>query len=437
MESFAAALEQCLAKPPVRRRPRVGLSVALAALAVTMIVLGGIIFFARTKHATVLVSVDVDPNDPELRFLLDDKPLRGDDLMKPIELTVGEHRLLVKRGDEIVREYEFNVSRDAGSRIELKERSPKAAVPVAPPPREARPLTPDEEDRRFAQWLFSIGAHDVSVTAADNQIQTLKRAEDLPAESFRVHYFGLWGNQTIADDTIAPTLRWAQRRQPPELGFYGSKLGDDAVREIVKITSIKRLNLGSRWPLTGASTKLISTRTDLIELGLNERPLGDREIADLTTLTQLEVLNLGGTQLTSAGLAHLKGMADLRVLVLDGTAVDGDGLDHLVKLPLEQLGLNETKVRGAVSLTKLAGFKMLREVYLRGLKLQDDDLRPLATSKTLRRIELSANPIADEGLKHFHAMSQLDQLRLVQCPGVTDAGVAALKKALPKCEVVR
>ncbi len=87
--------------------------------------LAGIFFFTRTPTASVLIHIDVDLTDKTLSFFLDGKAVSAESLQAPIELKVGTHELLVKRGEEVVRKFTFTVSRDAGPRIELREETPR------------------------------------------------------------------------------------------------------------------------------------------------------------------------------------------------------------------------------------------------------------------------------------------------------------------------
>ncbi len=126
----AAVVEAAMAK---HRTPRwVFVAIGLAML-FGLIALGGIIFYARTPTATVMINIDVDLNDKTLSFFLDGKQVPPESLQAPIELKVGTHELVVKRGEEIVRKFTFTVSRDAGPRIELREETPKKQ-PTPPGP---------------------------------------------------------------------------------------------------------------------------------------------------------------------------------------------------------------------------------------------------------------------------------------------------------------
>jgi hypothetical protein len=45
--------------------------------------------------------------------------------------------------------------------------------------------------------------------------------------------------------------------------------------------------------------------------------------------------------------------------------------------------------------------------------------------------------VTDVGLKELAALTRLKSLSLFECKGVTDAGVAELRKALPDCKITR
>lgn len=98
----------------------------------------GVIFFARTPTATVLIDVNVDLNDQSLSFVLDGKPVPAEHLAVPVQLPVGEHELLVYRGEAIVRKFLFTVSKDAGPRVGVTE----VPVPPTPPARGEAVWTP-------------------------------------------------------------------------------------------------------------------------------------------------------------------------------------------------------------------------------------------------------------------------------------------------------
>src|SRR5262249_40909161 len=68
----------------------------------------------------------VNLDDPQLSFVLDAKPVAAQTLAIPMELKLGRHELLVKRGDEIKRHFVVEVKRTGFALDEepLKPRPP-------------------------------------------------------------------------------------------------------------------------------------------------------------------------------------------------------------------------------------------------------------------------------------------------------------------------
>ncbi len=112
------------------------------------------------------------------------------------------------------------------------------------------------------------------------------------------------------------------------------------------------------------------------------------DLEHLRSLPDLERLNLSRCPVTDEGMAHLAGLPALKVLNLSGTQVTNAGLDHLQGLP------------------------------------QLEDLR------------LSRTRITDAGLAHLQGLSQLRALN-ISFTETSPAAVAALRKALPECKIVR
>ena len=44
--------------------------------------------------------------------------------------------------------------------------------------------------------------------------------------------------------------------------------------------------------------------------------------------------------------------------------------------------------------------------------------------------------VSDAGLRHLEGMAGLERLSLQDCPNVTEAGVARLRQALPRCRIM-
>lgn len=103
--------------------------------AVAAIVLLGIIFFARLGRNTVMIVLPgIDLQDRTLTFWLDQKPVPGETFERPVPLAPGQHELLVKRGDEVIRRLVLTVRGDErGGVIGVED------IPVTPPMKQQTP----------------------------------------------------------------------------------------------------------------------------------------------------------------------------------------------------------------------------------------------------------------------------------------------------------
>ena len=86
-------------------------------------------FFVQKDTVTVVVNIpNLDPKDPSLTFLLDDRPLSGVELARPIELNPGEHELVVNKNDAFFKRFKFQVGKG--------QTDPVVVQDVTPPPSE-------------------------------------------------------------------------------------------------------------------------------------------------------------------------------------------------------------------------------------------------------------------------------------------------------------
>ena len=146
----------------------------------------------------------------------------------------------------------------------------------------------------------------------------------------------------------------------------------------------------------------------------------DAELVHLKALEdrlgKLESLNLGIALITDAGLVHLKDLTNLQVLYLPNQITDA-GLVPLAGMNLKTLNIpKEAKTDS-------------------GLK------HYLAAVKSPTTLRLNSWNVTDAGLVHLKDLTNLDHLYLegTYLPGtqVTDAGIAKLQQALPKCTIHR
>jgi serine/threonine protein kinase len=113
-----------------------------------------------------------------------------------------------------------------------------------------------------------------------------------------------------------------------------------------------------------------------------------------------------------SSLQEVSGLTRLRELLLKNTRLSDAVFRHLIDLPnLETLGLAGTSLTDDSLKSAVNRFKTLRVLDLRGV-----------------------NGITDAGLKHLSQLPNLDHVQLTGT-SATAAGVADLRKALPRCLV--
>ena len=150
----------------------------------------------------------------------------------------------------------------------------------------------------------------------------------------------------------------------------------------------------------------------IVSLDFHHTRVSDADLEHLRTLGQLRSLNLSGTAITDAGLASLENLTSLQVLQLSSTRVSDAGVPHL------------------------RGLTQLRELSFYHTHVTDDGLASLKGLVNLHDLTLSGPRITDAGLTQLAGLKDLRHLYLGQT-GVSKAGAQALKKALPKIEIIQ
>lgn len=127
---FSTLLDAFVAQEQTQKRRHRHLTMLVAGgLVLAVMVLAGILFFARTPTAAVIINVDVNLQDPELKFVLDNRPIAAVALSAPVELALGKHELVVYRGAQRERRFIFEVRGGKKPGIAIKEDS---GPPVPP-----------------------------------------------------------------------------------------------------------------------------------------------------------------------------------------------------------------------------------------------------------------------------------------------------------------
>ncbi|NQU23967.1 MAG: hypothetical protein HQ567_22010 [Candidatus Nealsonbacteria bacterium] len=225
-------------------------------------------------------------------------------------------------------------------------------------------------------------------------------------------------------------------QQLPELrslSFEQSTLDDDALKRLEGLTNLNRLYLGES-KIQGKKFALLKSLTGLDYLSLKDMKIDDEALEPVGEMTHLAHLGLDGTPVGDAAMAHVKKLVKLQRLWLSGTNVTDAGLAQLKDLKeLNRLEVPETKIDGT-GLAHLKDLPKLTYLVLNDVKLSDAGWQALATLARLETIELKNTSTTDADLLRLHNFESLKRVYLSGTQ-VTDEGVAALKKALPRCSV--
>jgi hypothetical protein len=198
-------------------------------------------------------------------------------------------------------------------------------------------------------------------------------------------------------------------------------------------------DIAERLQKAGARIRCIQVdaEKDVLGVWFSPRRFTDHDLDGLCELRRLRVLDLNGTGLTDAGVQAVGGFPGLSYLDLGGTRVSDAGLKGLKGLrSLKTLSLHGTRVTDA-GLAELAELEALEQLHLAGTGVGDAGLKTVGGLRRLRHLNLSGTRVTDAGLRELVGLAGLHELWLLDCPAVTDEGVAELRKALPDCKVLR
>jgi RNA polymerase sigma factor (sigma-70 family) len=216
------------------------------------------------------------------------------------------------------------------------------------------------------------------------------------------------------------------------LDLQGTQVTDVGLEHMKGLAALQWLELRGTQ-VTDAGMEHLKGLSALQHLYLTGTKVTDAGLERLKGLTTLETLDLKGTRVTDAGLEYLKGLTALGGLELSNTSVTSAGVESLEGLTaLRGLGLSDTKVTDS-GLEHLKGLTVLQGLDLRGAAVTDAGLEHLKSLTTLQHLDLFGTKVTDAGLDHLKGLTQLRYLILP--PAVTDAGVGALQKSLPRLKV--
>lgn len=195
-------------------------------------------------------------------------------------------------------------------------------------------------------------------------------------------------------------------------------------------------------------------------LDLEDTAVGDAGVKAIAALAQLQALNLAGTQITDDGGAQLGALRRLGILDLGGTRVAGKTVAALRGLPLHELFLDRTRVKGELAtlaplapglvrfdvsntahhltdneLRWLTAATGLVELGLDGAKLHDPLALELIKPATLREVRLADSEITLTTIRALAARRDLEEVDLAGTP-VDDASAQAIL-TMPPLRIAR
>ena len=282
--------------------------------------------------------------------------------------------------------------------------------------------------------------------AAFGRLVELVRSEHVPGLSLR--------NQIVA--------AWlGGLQQLPELAALlldGTDV-DGAALGAVQLP-LTRLYLAHTAVDDGAVAALVDRYPALEVIDLEDTGVGDAAARSLAKLGGLHAVNLGATQVTDDGGAALGALGRLEIADLGSTRVGAKTVAALRRLPLHELFLDHTRVRGEIAtlatlapglvrfdvsntahhptdqeLDWLTTAPHLIEVGVSGARLHDPLALAFARLPGLRKLRIGETPITGVTIHAIAARTDLEEVDLGDTP-VDDASAAALLGS-PHMRIVR
>jgi hypothetical protein len=238
-------------------------------------------------------------------------------------------------------------------------------------------------------------------------------------------------------------------------GGKNEAVTDAWLAKLEGIKSLQKLSL-SNCAITNDGLAHLSGLTGLLDLNLTLTPVSDAGLAHLAGLTELRNLGLASTQCTGSGFTHLKTLKKLENVNFHFTPVNDEGLRAVSAVGVSGrlwLGhthftdagaasfaaLKDLKICGIGSQEKsssgeavaaLVGLKQLHDLSLLDRQADLAGIGHAVKIKTLRRLDLSYAPEADDAaLKSIATLPELEEFSIGGSAKITGAGVLALADA--------
>jgi hypothetical protein len=264
---------------------------------------------------------------------------------------------------------------------------------------------------------------------------------------------------SLRNQPVAPWL--AALNDLPELGaLLLDGTGVDGAALAAMQLSLTRLYLARTAIDDAAVAALVERYPGLEALDVEDTAVGDAGARAIGKLASLRAVNLAGTQLGDDGGAALASLDRLEIADLGSTRVGRKTIAALRRLPLRELFLDHTRVRGEVAtlaalapqlvrfdvsstahhptdaeLGWLATAPNLIEIGVSGAKVHDALALALVKLPGLRELRMAETAITGATIRAIAARTDIEEVDLADTP-VDDASAAALL-AGPDMRIVR
>lgn len=197
------------------------------------------------------------------------------------------------------------------------------------------------------------------------------------------------------------------------LRINSTQITDRGVENVCKIKSLRKLDLADDANITGKCLRYVAE------------------------LPYLEALALTRTKVRDEDLAHLAGARRLFGIAMGSCPnIHGDGfiylkeLPHLKSLKISGLEISDTGYKNLAALTSL------NWLDLQSSNLDDNRIDVLLALKDLNTINMGSTAITNRAINKIARLERLRELRIENCPGVSQSAVDQLLKKHPDCEVI-
>ncbi len=240
---------------------------------------------------------------------------------------------------------------------------------------------------------------------------------------------GVWIG--IACAVIGITVVWLWLSKKTAQARYDRLVELGAIAQRDKSGHVTQINV---WPKGAAAGELeLLTRLPRLRLlNLYEADITDADFQYIVRIDSLEHLILAGNQVTDTGLVRLAALENLQRVSLMPSGVTSAGVYRLKQArPDLQIAVNALELSGLVHLRKYGVHGALDDKYrlvaldFNGTSVTDEDLRPVASHRLLRMVNLSETRIGDAGLEHLRSLDNVRELWLTGT-AITDDGLKKL-----------